>query len=76
MKYRLQDLFWDVIDTAKESGIWQTLSPDEKRTLLEYFLGHFDSFVKELQWHQLAGATTYYVTAAGTSSGPGRGERR
>ncbi len=31
MRYLLRDLFSDVIETAMEAGIWQTLTPMKKK---------------------------------------------
>ncbi len=53
MQYSLRDIFRDVIDAAKEAGIWQTLSPGEKETVVHYFLNHFDAVLKEAGWQRL-----------------------
>ena len=66
MRYQLRDLFRDVIETAKEAGIWQALTPCEKESLVEYFLCHFDALMKEAQWYKLACRMSLFVTGAGT----------
>jgi len=50
MRYLLRDLFSDVIEAAKEAGIWQTLTLNEKEEVVNYFLRHFDSLIREARW--------------------------
>ncbi len=76
MKYQMRDLFSDVIEMAKECGVWQTLTIDEKKTLVEYFLCHFDSLMKELQWHKLSCITTTYVAVGCAPGGRTGGGQR
>jgi hypothetical protein len=47
MRYLLRDLFSDVIEAAKEAGIWQTLTLNEKEEVVDYFLRHFNSLIEE-----------------------------
>ncbi len=75
MRYQLRDLFSDVIEAAKETGIWQTLTLDEKETLVEYFLGHFDTLMQEARWHKLSCLTTSFVTAGNTRRQAGGGQQ-
>ncbi len=58
MRYLLQDLVNDVIEVASDAGIWQTLTLDEKKTLVEYFLCRFDRLMDEVRWHKLSCFTT------------------
>ncbi len=75
MRYQLQDLFSDVIEAAKETGIWQTLTLDEKETLVEYFLCHFDTLMQEARWQKLSCCTTLFVTAGNTRRQAGGGRK-
>ncbi len=45
--YLLQDILRDTIDAAKETGIWQLLSLEEKEELVSYFLRHFSAILEE-----------------------------
>ncbi|MBI4688648.1 MAG: hypothetical protein HY754_00010 [Nitrospirae bacterium] len=38
----LQDLLRDAIDAAKKSGVWQILTLDEKKSVVEYFYFLFE----------------------------------
>ncbi len=69
MKYQLSDLFSDVIDTAKEAGIWQTLTPEERKTLVEYFLCHFETVMREVHWRKLSRFMTCTVAAGDAGGG-------
>lgn len=62
MKYQLRDLFSDVIEAAKEAGIWQTLSLIEKEEVVKYFLLHFDSLMTEARWMKFSHVMTSYAS--------------
>ena len=47
MKYLLNDMFRDVIDAAKETGIWLQLSLSEKEQLVDHFLQDYLSVIEE-----------------------------
>lgn len=47
MKYLLGDMFRDVIDAAKEAGIWPQLSLSEKEQLVNHFLQDYLSVIEE-----------------------------
>lgn len=76
MRYHLRDLFRDVIETAKDAGIWQELTLEEKNTLVEYFLCHFEMFMQEVQWHKVSSLMTSYVTAGSIRGGTEGGRER
>ena len=61
MRYLLRDLFSDVIETATEAGIWQTLTLNEKEEVMNYFLRHFDSLIKEAHWLRFSRLMTSYA---------------
>ena len=61
MRYLLRDLFSDVIDAAKEAGIWQTLTLAEKEEVVNYFLRHFDSLITEARWLRFPHLMTSYA---------------
>ena len=63
MKYGLCNLFSDVIETAKEAGIWQTLSLIEREEVVQYFLLHFDALMKEASWLKFSQMMTSYVSS-------------
>lgn len=62
MRYQLRDLFSDVIEAAKEAGIWHTLSVIEKEEIVKYFLLHFDSLMTEARWLKLSHLMTSYAS--------------
>lgn len=64
MKYSLRDMFRDVIEMARDAGIWQALTVDEKRSLVEYFLQHFDLLMQEAKWRRFSSLTTTLVSGA------------
>ena len=64
MKYSLRDMFRDVIEMAKDAGIWQALTVDEKRSIVEYFLQHFDVLMHEARWRRFSSLTTTLVSGA------------
>ena len=47
MKYLLGDMFRDIIDSAKETGIWPRLSLREKEQLVDHFLQEYLSVIEE-----------------------------
>lgn len=49
MSYFLRDLFRDIIDTAKETGIWQMLTMQEREELVEHFLHEYRSMMDEAE---------------------------
>jgi hypothetical protein len=61
MRYLLRDLFSDVIEAAKEAGTWQTLTLNEKEEVVNYFLRHFDSLIKEARWLRFSRLMTSYA---------------
>ena len=63
MMYLLRDIFRDVIDMAKEAGIWQTLTLHEKEEIVSYFLSHFDALMKEAGWQRFSRMMTSYTSA-------------
>ena len=75
MKYLLQDIFRDVIDTAKETGIWQTLSLHEKEEIVNYFLCHFDALLKEANWLRFSQMMTSYASAGQMPGGQEEGKQ-
>ena len=62
MRYLLRDLFSDVIEAAKEAGIWQTLTLNEKEEVVNYFLRHFDSLIKEACWLRFSHLMASYAS--------------
>ena len=62
MRDLLRDLFSDVIEAAKEAGIWQTLTLNEKEEVVNYFLRNFDSLIKEARWLRFSHLMTSYVS--------------
>lgn len=49
MKYLLCDLLRDVIDAAKETGIWQLLTLREQGELVDHFLHEYRSMMEEAE---------------------------
>ena len=64
MRYLLRDLFSDVIEAAKEAGIWQTLTLNEKEEVVSYFLRNFDSLIKEAHWLRFSNLMTSRASGA------------
>jgi methionine synthase II (cobalamin-independent) len=67
MKYHLRDLFSDVIEAAKEIGIWQTSSLIEREEIVKYFLLHFDSLMTEARWMKFSHMMTLQAVDGRTS---------
>jgi hypothetical protein len=65
MKYGLRNLFSDVIEAAKEAGIWQTLSLLEREEVVNYFLLHFDALMTEARWQKFSQLMTSYASSNG-----------
>lgn len=65
MRYQLRDLFSDVIEAAKEAGIWQTLTLDEQEEVVNYFLRNFDSLIKEARRLKFSHLMTSYASGKG-----------
>jgi hypothetical protein len=61
MRYQLRNVFSDVIEAAKEAGIWQTMNLTERAEIVNYFLGHFDALIKEAGRLSLCHLMTSYV---------------
>lgn len=49
MRYLLRDILRDAIDAAKESGIWQLLTAEEKEDVVTYFLREYGSVMEEIE---------------------------
>jgi hypothetical protein len=62
MSYLLRDFFSDVVEAAKEAGIWQTLTLNEQEEVVNYFLRNFDSLIKEARWQRFSSLMTSYAT--------------
>ena len=62
MRYQLRNIFSDVIEAAKETGLWQTMDLTERAEVVNYFLGHFDTLIKEAARMSFSQLMTLYVT--------------